>query len=437
MHAVVYSIGGSDPEYQSLVNFSIATLRSTNEQTNVHVIVLCDDRHDVIGADQRIVLDHSTAYEASFRKTALFELVPHLHDYDAVLFLDADIVVTSSLQPLFDAIKADPHALHVVHEGMHDDIYHSHAPYSPEQLDHMARHDIQPFNAGQWGMVPTPEMHARFTELLHRIIDHGTRVCFWEQSHMNMLFNPRGWTTPSLNGAVHLYNSTTSDAPDVRRALVHCLGANLHWRTKLRIMRDVWARVMHVPKTYDSRTRMHEHIHVRRGEIVEIGVFKGDFSDYLLTAFDPARLYLIDPWDPKEDIVSGDQDGNDVQTFKASDLEQHVVSRFRHAPAVTIIKAYSHEHARVARHIRRLVDLVYVDGDHTYEGIKRDLEWARRHVKPGGWICGHDYGTNPDKCAFAYDYFGVQRAVNEFCTTYGYRIDALFRDGCQSFAIRV
>ena len=37
-------------------------------------------------------------------------------------------------------------------------------------------------------------------------------------------------------------------------------------------------------------------------------------------------------------------------------------------------------------------DLIFIDGDHSYDGVRYDLEWVRRLVKPGGTIALHDYG---------------------------------------------
>jgi len=37
------------------------------------------------------------------------------------------------------------------------------------------------------------------------------------------------------------------------------------------------------------------------------------------------------------------------------------------------------------------MDLVFVDGDHTYEGVKRDSENALRMIRPGGLILWDDY----------------------------------------------
>lgn len=50
-------------------------------------------------------------------------------------------------------------------------------------------------------------------------------------------------------------------------------------------------------------------------------------------------------------------------------------------------------------------DFIYIDGDHSYESVKNDIEMWYPRVRMGGILCGHDY--NP---AFE----GVIRAVDEF-----------------------
>ena len=37
-----------------------------------------------------------------------------------------------------------------------------------------------------------------------------------------------------------------------------------------------------------------------------------------------------------------------------------------------------------------LVDFMFIDGDHTYDGVKKDFEMYKHLVKPGGWVAFHD-----------------------------------------------
>jgi predicted O-methyltransferase YrrM len=55
------------------------------------------------------------------------------------------------------------------------------------------------------------------------------------------------------------------------------------------------------------------------------------------------------------------------------------------------------------------IDFIYIDGCHTYEAVKKDLQNYYPKIKHGGIISGHDYGgpTTP----------GTTKAVNEFFKT--------------------
>ena len=81
-------------------------------------------------------------------------------------------------------------------------------------------------------------------------------------------------------------------------------------------------------------------------------------------------------------------------------------------------------------------DMIYIDGDHSYNGCKRDLELCYKKVKSNGWIMGHDYEMNMLKTTNSYD-FGVRRAVDEFCLRFGQTIHSKGLDGCVSFAIKL
>lgn len=64
------------------------------------------------------------------------------------------------------------------------------------------------------------------------------------------------------------------------------------------------------------------------------------------------------------------------------------------------------------------LDLVFIDGDHSYESCKADiLLWAPK-VHKGGIICGHDY-KNPA-------HRGVEKAVTEIIGNVNYDEDCYF-----------
>jgi len=56
------------------------------------------------------------------------------------------------------------------------------------------------------------------------------------------------------------------------------------------------------------------------------------------------------------------------------------------------------------------LDLVFIDGDHSYEGVRLDIDLWLPKVREGGVISGHDY-NNTNKYGDAFK--GVDKAVHE------------------------
>jgi predicted O-methyltransferase YrrM len=140
----------------------------------------------------------------------------------------------------------------------------------------------------------------------------------------------------------------------------------------------------------------------RGGIAAEIGVKLGHFSAKILQIAEPVRLYLIDPWLPDPSgarIPPPDQRYRKVKERFAAELE---------TGRVVVIRERSETAA--AKFEDELFDWIYIDGNHHYEFVKRDLEMYYPKVKRGGFIICDDYhypGTWND---------GVTLAVDEFMT---------------------
>jgi hypothetical protein len=180
---------------------------------------------------------------------------------------------------------------------------------------------------------------------------------------------------------------------------------------------------------FNSRTDMID-ANIKSGMIgCEIGVFEGEFSEYLLSK-KPSMLYLVDPFEGH--CFSGNQDGNYGKTVNLAVTYQGLCSRFFNDTNIKLIKDYSGNFLSTLPDAH--LDYIYIDGDHSYMGCKIDLELAYQKVKPGGFIMGHDYEINRNKCHTYYD-FGVKQAVDEFCAKYKNKIEAKAMDGCVSYLI--
>ena len=167
------------------------------------------------------------------------------------------------------------------------------------------------------------------------------------------------------------------------------------------------------------------------GVVAEIGVFEGQFSKAIFDVCRPKELVLIDIWAPGP-MTSGDVDGNNKKIYDGEELERTARDRMGALGGVRMIKSPS---SVLATFPAKYFEMIYIDGDHSYEGVMLDLVNSARAIKDGGWIMGHDYDHNPAKNTKEYP-FGVRRAVDEFCQMHGQAIEAVGMDGCVSYAIR-
>ena len=167
--------------------------------------------------------------------------------------------------------------------------------------------------------------------------------------------------------------------------------------------------------------------------IAELGVFKGDFSRIIYDTCQPKELILIDLWDG-ETIMSGDVDGNNVERIDGDNLHKTVINWFEGNDNVIIHKGYTTK--ILSKYPDNYFDAIYIDADHSYMGCKADLRISYNKVKNGGYIMGHDYEQNFEKTKNVYT-FGVNKAVNEFCTKYNQNITMKGNDGCVSYGIKI
>ena len=143
-------------------------------------------------------------------------------------------------------------------------------------------------------------------------------------------------------------------------------------------------------------------------KIIEVGTYRGQFAKHLHQT-NPDMLYLVDPWKvyPKEvfpDYTHYDQS-------KWDSLYESVCSKFNY-DNVTIIRKPSDK--AVNEFIDNSIDLIYIDGNHTYDYVKQDLNLWLPKVRKGGMLCGHDYQLK-----------SVTKAVNEFLEQKNLKIDYL------------
>lgn len=162
---------------------------------------------------------------------------------------------------------------------------------------------------------------------------------------------------------------------------------------------------------------------IKNLKIAEIGVFKGEFSKFIFDEIDPKELHLIDIFEGQ--MCSGDKDGNNI-VWTDLDVEyQNLKEYFSDFDNVYLHKGFSFD--VLSKFNDDYFDIIYIDGDHSYEGVKKDLKISYKKIKKDGLICGHDYTDVMFR--------SVVMAVDEFCEEMNLKIEYLTEDGCPSFVI--
>jgi hypothetical protein len=121
-----------------------------------------------------------------------------------------------------------------------------------------------------------------------------------------------------------------------------------------------------------------------RRRVVEIGVYEGSSAAVLCEVLDrDAELHLIDPFGHHGWALPAGWGATEGASRRVVER-----ARRRHGgPRVTWHVDYS---AAVAQRWEGDVDLVFVDGDHSEEGVRADWEGWHGVVAPGGAVVFHD-----------------------------------------------
>jgi hypothetical protein len=133
--------------------------------------------------------------------------------------------------------------------------------------------------------------------------------------------------------------------------------------------------------------------------VLECGVAEGWFTKEILK-WDLDKLYLVDAWEQLDQLG----DGGYGQTWHNGNYQQVLDRVEPFKDKVVILKGLSWDMAEKIPD--NSLGMVYIDADHSYESVKKDLEAYYSKVVPGGIISGHDI-LNPA--------YGVKKAVEEFC----------------------
>lgn len=185
----------------------------------------------------------------------------------------------------------------------------------------------------------------------------------------------------------------------------------------------------HLPQKYIDNVKLLAnrtdmlHYMPKNAKIAEIGVHRGMFSQEIMKITSPEYFVLIDIWDTAMQ-PNADNNIKFVRETFAKEIENKTVKVVRGDGAKSI-----------GMEADQYFDWIYIDAEHSYNSVYRELRAVLPKIKTNGIICGHDYNDcyMPALCQY-----GVVEAVNEFCMEFNFEFKYLTNepDRALSWAIK-
>ena len=130
------------------------------------------------------------------------------------------------------------------------------------------------------------------------------------------------------------------------------------------------------------------------GVVAEVGTLHGEFAREILRRVLPRELHVID---------------HEIDPRVREMADEFSSVRVHHRDSVEALESFPDGY----------FDWIYIDAQHSYEGVKRDVGAARRKVTPEGLLVFNDYTM------WSYaemEPYGVVAAVNELCVEDGWEL---------------
>ena len=146
---------------------------------------------------------------------------------------------------------------------------------------------------------------------------------------------------------------------------------------------------------------------VNNGVIVEIGTYRGDFADRVLSISKTSRLYCVDPYASYEDY------SDTINDHIVDDVYNETYNRLKskYGDRVQFIRQIS---ADAVVMIPNNIDLLHIDGNHSYKFVRRDLEQYFPKVRANGIVLGSGAYDEDDTMRDGNGNVFIQHSQNEY-----------------------
>ena len=161
---------------------------------------------------------------------------------------------------------------------------------------------------------------------------------------------------------------------------------------------------------------------LKNKKALEVGCFRGISSEVFLL-HEPQEMYFVDVWGNNAGYVESNwalkQSSKDWDAIKSEFVES--TSPYKKNTDINIIHDFSSEASKSISN--NYFDFIYIDGDHSYQGVKTDISRWLTKLSKGGYFCGHDYTTTPDIRKACHEVFDENEIVTFSDSSFAIKVD--------------
>jgi hypothetical protein len=150
--------------------------------------------------------------------------------------------------------------------------------------------------------------------------------------------------------------------------------------------------------------------------VAEVGIGYGFHAKSILDNTNVDKLFLIDPMQ----YYPNDNFARDILNYGGFDLlvknikihlsQYESKYTWLRQPSLTVNNSQIPDES---------LDAVFIDGDHSYEAVSKDLPFWFKKLKKGGWLLGDDYNSG---------FPGTTKAVDEFAQNNNLKLEFLYKE---------
>ncbi|MBA3721880.1 MAG: class I SAM-dependent methyltransferase [Parachlamydiaceae bacterium] len=141
--------------------------------------------------------------------------------------------------------------------------------------------------------------------------------------------------------------------------------------------------------------------------IIEIGSWYGESTIFMASVLPKGgKVFAVDSWIgyPRHTYKNT---RNNYEKFLSNVVHVNLTNR------IVPIRMTSLSASKIFQnYFNQQVDMVYIDGDHTYKAVYCDLLAWNPYVKPDGVICGNLFAKDAE------DTKQIQKAIKDYCKKY-------------------